>query len=99
MVNLGLSRVDDAVANKHPQVAPGRLPAVLGARQVWRALRLCPGGPLASPVDELADGDHGSWQAQVRPSACRCSFGRSFRTPFSGTCWWPWSQAQWPATG
>ncbi|XP_059782059.1 transmembrane protein 141 isoform X1 [Balaenoptera ricei] len=46
MVNLGLSRVDDAVASKHPE--------------------------------------------PVRPSACRCSFRGSFRTPFSGTCWWPW---------
>ncbi|XP_057169836.1 transmembrane protein 141 isoform X2 [Ursus arctos] len=46
MVNLGLSRVDDTVAAKHP--------------------------------------------APVQPSACRCSFGGSFRTPSSGTCWWPW---------
>ncbi|XP_044938685.1 transmembrane protein 141 isoform X7 [Mustela putorius furo] len=55
MVNLGLSRVDDAVAAKHPAPAP--------------------------------------------PSACRCSSGGSSCTPSSGMCWWPWSQARWPATG
>lgn len=78
---LGCGDLPSYPALTAQQVAPGRLLTCAGSLAA---------GPLVRPADWPADGEPRSRQAPVGPSACRCSFGGSSRTPCSGTCWWPW---------
>ncbi|XP_042131081.1 transmembrane protein 141 isoform X2 [Peromyscus maniculatus bairdii] len=87
MVNLGLSRVDDAVAAKHPGLEEY---AVCQSNAFMKGVfTLVTGAVVTKTITLQADQWFlGSWQAPVRLLACSCSLSGSFHTLCSGASWW-----------
>ncbi|XP_020837507.1 transmembrane protein 141 isoform X3 [Phascolarctos cinereus] len=88
MVTLGLSRVDDAVAARHPGL---REYAACQSQAFMKGIITFITGHTGQEWSQANQG-LGHWQAPVQPSSYRRSSRGSCPIPCSGLCYWLWSR-------